>query len=92
MKQEDFFIAFAATVWIIILIAPIALWVVVRTKTSSFYVKDNTEEEQEHNDWGFIDYLKKMIKSSLSMRKCLKWLKQRLKFGRVYGDIHEEWG
>ena len=36
--------------------------------------------------------LKKMIKSSLSMRKCLKWLKQRLKFGRVYGDIHEEWG
>ena len=58
-----------ATIWIIILIAPIALWVVVRTKASDLDVKDNTKEEQEYeeqeyeeqeyNDWGFIDYFEK---------------------------------
>ena len=73
-ETGGFFPAFVATIWIIILIAPIALWVVVRTKASDLDVKDNTKEEQEYeeqeyeeqeyeeqeyNDWGFIDYFEK---------------------------------
>ena len=58
-KTGGFFPAFVATIWIIILIAPIALWVWARTNMSGFDTEDNTKEEQEYNDWGFIDYFEK---------------------------------
>ena len=58
-ETGGFFPAFVATIWIIILIAPIALWVWARTNMSGFDTEDNTKEEQEYNDWGFIDYFEK---------------------------------